>query len=63
MKAEVNAVETGWRDVADELACALRAVILRNPTVTRPDWARAQAALGRYEVAGQESPDGGDARR
>jgi len=48
----LNATETGWRSVADELASALRATILRNPTVTARDWDQAQAALGRYERAG-----------
>ena len=44
----------GWQSVADELASALRATILRNPTVTARDWDRAEAALGRYERAGGE---------
>jgi hypothetical protein len=46
--------EAGWQNVADELASALRATILRNPTVTARDWDRAQAALRRYERAGGE---------
>ena len=46
--------EAGWQNVADELASALRATILRNPTVTARDWNQAQAALGRYERAGGE---------
>lgn len=41
-----------WRAVADELAGALRATILRNPTVTARDWNQARAALERYEHAG-----------
>ena len=56
MKSELNGSDTGWRGVADELASALRATILRNPTVTARDWDQAQAALGRYERAGGEEP-------
>ena len=56
MGSNANNSETGWRSVADELATALRATILRNPTVTSRDWERAQAALGRYERAGGEEP-------
>jgi hypothetical protein len=54
MIREFNGTEAGWRTVADELASALRATILRNPTVTARDWDQAQAALGRYERAGSE---------
>lgn len=49
-------IEARWRGVADELATALRATILRNPTVSARDWERAQAALGRYEHADDERP-------
>ena len=42
---------TDWQAVADELAGALRATMLRNPTLNTRDWARASAALERYEVA------------
>jgi hypothetical protein len=52
MNPDFNGSEAGWRSVADELASALRATILRNPTVTARDWEQAQAALGRYERAG-----------
>ena len=52
MRTEADGSEAGWRSVADELASALRATILRNPAVTARDWAQAQAALGRYERAG-----------
>jgi len=54
----VNGSDAGWRSVADELASALRATILRNPTVSARDWAQAQAALGRYERAGAEGAAG-----
>jgi hypothetical protein len=54
MRTHVNGSEAGWQSVADELASALRATILRNPTVTARDWAQAQAALARYERAGGE---------
>ena len=40
-----------WQAVADELAGALRTTMLRNPTLTARDWARASAALERYEGA------------
>jgi len=56
MSPIVEITETSWRGVADELAIALRATILRNPTVSAQDWERAQAALGRYEDAGGEQP-------
>jgi hypothetical protein len=56
MISEFNGAEAGWQSVADELASALRATILRNPTVTARDWDQAQAALGRYERAGGERP-------
>jgi hypothetical protein len=56
MISEFNGTEAGWRSVADELASALRATILRNPTVTARDWDQAQAALGRYERAGGKVP-------
>ena len=55
MRPDTNGAEAGWRSVADELASALRATILRNPTVTARDWDQAQAALGRYERAGGET--------
>jgi len=58
MMAELNGTEVGWRTVADELASALRAAILRNPTVTARDWELAQAALLRYERAGSETAAG-----
>ena len=38
-----------WRAVADELADALQATMLRNPNLTAKDWSRAHAALQRYE--------------
>ena len=44
-----------WKALADELASALRATILRNPTVTSYDWDRARTALERYETAGGET--------
>jgi hypothetical protein len=56
MIPDFNGSEARWRSVADELAVALRATILRNPTVTARDWEQAQAALGRYERAGGEAP-------
>ena len=56
MNPDSNGSEAGWQSVADELASALRATILRNPTVTARDWEQAQAALGRYERAGGEEP-------
>jgi hypothetical protein len=51
-----TSTEVEWRSVADELASALRATILRNPSVAAKDWDRAEAALGRYEEAGGERP-------
>lgn len=56
MISDLNDTETSWQKVADELASALRATILRNPNVTARDWDQAQAALGRYERAGGERP-------
>ena len=56
MSTHVNGSEAAWRSVADELASALRATILRNPGVTTRDWDQAQAALGRYERAAGERP-------
>jgi hypothetical protein len=56
MSATVDITEASWKGVADELASALRATILRNPNVSRPDWERAQIALGHYEVAAGEPP-------
>ena len=44
-----------WQALADELAHALRATILRNPTVSSRDWDRARTALERYETAGGQS--------
>lgn len=41
-----------WQAVADELAGALRATIVRNPAVNSRDWDRARVALERYEHAG-----------
>jgi hypothetical protein len=41
--------EGTWRAVADELADALQATMLRNPNLTAKDWSRAHAALQRYE--------------
>ena len=38
-----------WRSVADQLAGALQEAMLRNPGLTAGGWARAHAALGRYE--------------
>lgn len=54
MRPDVDGTETSWRGVADELASALRAMMLRNPAVTTRDWNQAQAALGRYELAGDD---------
>ena len=48
----VNADTVDWQAVADELAGALRTTMLRNPTLTSRDWARASAALERYDGAG-----------
>jgi hypothetical protein len=45
-----------WQAVADELAGALRATMLRNPSLTARDWNLAKAALERYESAGGEEP-------
>ncbi|HET9769587.1 MAG TPA: hypothetical protein VFS16_01770 [Acidimicrobiia bacterium] len=42
--------------MADQLASALRATILRNPTVSARDYSQAEAALGRYEQAGGQQP-------
>jgi hypothetical protein len=56
MTPDTKTTETAWRAVADELAAALRATILRNPTVTARDYEQATAALGRYEQAGGEVP-------
>lgn len=47
----VAATETDWRDVADELATALRQALLRNPTLPAWAWEQGQAALGRYDNA------------
>jgi hypothetical protein len=58
MNSKFNGSEAGWRSVADELASALRATILRNPGVTARDWDQAQTALGRYERAGGEMAAG-----
>lgn len=44
-----------WKALADELANALRATILRNPNVSSRDWDRARTALERYETAGGET--------
>ncbi|HEY4409662.1 MAG TPA: hypothetical protein VGO87_07255 [Acidimicrobiia bacterium] len=46
-----DSTEAAWQGVAAELASALRATILRNPSVSAQDWDRAQAALGRYDRA------------
>jgi hypothetical protein len=56
ISSNLNGTEARWQSVADELASALRATILRNPTVGARDWDQAQAALGRYERAGGERP-------
>jgi hypothetical protein len=40
-----------WPAVADELAGVLRTTMLRNPNLTARDWARASAALERYDGA------------
>ncbi len=40
-----------WQPVADELAGALRATMLRNPNLTARDWDRGSAALERYDGA------------
>ena len=47
--------EPDWKALADELARALRATILRNPTVNSHDWDRARTALERYETAGGQT--------
>jgi hypothetical protein len=52
MSATATITGADWRAVADELAGALQATILRNPTVNARDWDRARAALERYEHAG-----------
>jgi hypothetical protein len=44
-----NAID--WQAVADDLAGALRTAVLRNPTLAARDWARASAALERYDGA------------
>ena len=51
MKSAVKTDQADWQAIAGELASALRATMLRNPTVSSEDWGRAQAALGRYESA------------
>jgi hypothetical protein len=52
-EAPVSSTEAEWKAVADELAFALQATILRNPNLAARDWERAHAALGEYEkVAG-----------
>ncbi len=45
-----------WQAVANELAGALRATILRNPSVSARDWNQAKAALERYENAAGGGP-------
>jgi len=40
-----------WHAVADDLAGALRTTMLRNPSLAARDWARASAALERYDGA------------
>ena len=42
---------TDWQAVADELAHALRATMLRNPSLATRDWNRASVALERYDGA------------
>ena len=49
--AMATATGSDWPALADELAEALRQAMLRNPNMTAQAWARAQAALGRYEHA------------
>ncbi|HEU5448480.1 MAG TPA: hypothetical protein VFW57_05660 [Acidimicrobiia bacterium] len=56
MTPDATTTETAWRGVADQLASALRATILRNPTVSARDYSQAEAALGRYEQAGGQQP-------
>jgi hypothetical protein len=51
-----TATDEAWRTVADDLALVLRTTMLRNPNLTPRDWARAHAALERYEQAGGEMP-------
>src|SRR5688572_2838294 len=47
-----------WQAVADQLAGALREAMLRNPALNAGGWARAHAALGRYEdAAGTDSAE------
>jgi len=50
-----TANETDWRAVADELAVALRATMLRNPNLTARGWDRASAALEQYDVAASDA--------
>lgn len=57
MTHEAVAAAEDWRSVAEELAAALQTTVLRNPRVTSQDWARAQAALERYERAGGRTPN------
>ena len=47
-----------WQAVADDLAEALQATMLRNPNLTARGWSRAHAALQRYErsAGGKSSP-------
>jgi hypothetical protein len=46
-----------WQAVADELADALQATMLRNPNLTAKDWSRAHAALQRYERSAGKKAD------
>jgi hypothetical protein len=61
MSGPTSTVPTGapdWRSVADQLAGALEEAMLRNPGLTADGWARAHAALGRYEhSAGADRAD------
>lgn len=43
--------QVDWQAVADELAGTLRTTMLRNPSLAARDWARASAAIERYEGA------------
>jgi hypothetical protein len=53
----VTADVADWRAVANELASALRATMLRNPNLTSVDWGRASAALAQYDAAaGRPAP-------
>ena len=60
MSREAVTTEESWRSVADDLAGALQTTVLRNPSLSAYDWARARAALDRYQQAGGAPPSTDD---